>query len=814
MDISNGGGKKRKSDDDFVRTLDDDENEELFEDVEGECLEDDDEQMATVDDDVLDKTAEFKFEDDNKVALPWNFQPTIELMKKQTIASGSNQTSIQDKIQQRLNAKKFNKLENKKKKNEDGEEEDDDDEDEDEENDEAPNEDDEEEDTITTDEKKKNDSFKTLQSNRRRKQEIEEELPTFDELHLSRPLQKAIADLGFSMPTPIQAKTIPLALNGKDILASATTGSGKTAAFLLPILERLLYRDVEHRAIRVLVLLPTRELALQCQSVLGNLAKYSNITSCLVVGGLSNKVQEVELRKRPDVVIATPGRLIDHLLNAYDVGLDDLEILVLDEADRLLDMGFKDELEKIVDSCPSARQTMLFSATLSDEVKQLGKLSLNAPIRVAVDALYQVASTLEQEFVKIKPQALGDRPALLLSLATRVFNNGGTIVFFKSKKEVHRMRIIFGLAGLSAAELHGDLSQEQRFESLQQFRDGKVNFLLASDVAARGLDVLGVKVVINYNIPRNLAQYIHRVGRTARAGNEGRACSFVTDGDRKILKEIVSRAKAKAKSRTVSQESVKYWRNRIDEFAEDIKSIIKEELKEMDLRKAEKELAKAEKLLNEKKGAPVNPMDLDKQWFISKSDQAKAKEAWKIEAGILDPKTLAEAKAAKEEAVNKKKEARDPYAGLSRRKRRSKMHREELAREMAEEQQGSDDDGDDDVLASINGKRPKKPVDKELVDKEFRRMQNSQKASGKATKKIEALRRVGIYTGPTEQEKLKMDKKQSKKDAKKNKSGSKGPLNKQIRSTDFEKDINSISGGSSSFVKGKAQQAKKKRRLD
>ncbi|EFA82896.1 putative RNA helicase [Heterostelium album PN500] len=797
---------KRKSDDDFVMTIDDDENEEIYED-------DSDDEQIREDDDVFirkdsdnedddDKEEAFNFDDNEEVQLAWNFAPTLEKMKKQTFENGTPQTSLQDKIQKRLNAKKFNQDEKSKEKKDteendetentpenDNQEEDDDNEEEEE----------DQIDQVQDGKKNKSDSLKTIESNRRRKQEVEEELPTFQELHLSRPLQKAVQKLGFTMPTPIQAKTIPPSTQ------CATTGSGKTAAFLLPILERLLYRDVDNRAIRVLVLLPTRELALQCQSVLENLAQFTNITSCLVVGGLSNKVQEVELRKRPDVVIATPGRLIDHLLNAHDVGLDDLEILVLDEADRLLDMGFKDELEKIVESCPANRQSLLFSATLSDEVKTLAKLSLKQPIRVAVDALYQVASTLEQEFVKIRPTQLGDRPALLLSLASRVFNTGGTIIFFKSKKEVHRLCIIFGLAGLSAAELHGDLSQEQRFESLQLFRDGKVQFLLASDVAARGLDVLGVKTVINYNIPRNLAQYIHRVGRTARAGAQGRACSFVTEGDRKILKDIVSRAKTKAKSRTVSQESVKYWRNKIDEMADDIKSIIKEELKEMDIRKAEKEIRKVEKLIST---SSSKSSSMEKEWFATNSEKAKAKEAWKIQEGIIDPEEL---KRQKQEELDKKagkKADRDPYLGLSRRKRRSKMHREEIAREMAEAEQS--DDERDEVMSKIGGKRLEakraKPVDMRAVEKKVKSIQNSQKASGKETKRIEALRRVGIYTGPTPQEQLKLDKKQNKKNG--------GKPKKAVTRNDFEQDLDDIHSGSSSFKKGKVQQQKKKRKVN
>ena len=228
-----------------------------------------------------------------------------------------------------------------------------------------------------------------------------EKRDTFDSLKLSRPLLRAVATLGFTSPTPIQQRAIPVAMMGKDLCASAQTGSGKTAAFILPVLERLQYRKT--RATRVLIVCPVRELATQCQSMIEQLAQYMSDLSCsLVVGGLPLKAQEVELRNQPDIVVCTPGRMIDHLRNSKSVHLDELEILILDEADRLLELGFTDEIQELLRNCPAQRQTMLFSATMTSKVDQLIQLSMKRPVRIDTDPLYDVAKHLVQEFVRIR----------------------------------------------------------------------------------------------------------------------------------------------------------------------------------------------------------------------------------------------------------------------------------------------------------------------------------------------------------------------------------------------------------------------------
>ena len=283
---------------------------------------------------------------------------------------------------------------------------------------------------------------------------------SFSSLSISRPILKAIAELGFVKPTDIQSQAIPLALQGRDICGSAVTGSGKTAAFMVPILERLLFRPKSVSCIRVLVIVPTRELGAQCHQVAVKLSKFTSIESCLCVGGLSTKAQEAELKRKPDIVIATPGRLIDHIHNSQSFTLDEIEILVIDEADRILEVGFQDELKEIIKNTPVKRQTMLFSATMTDNVDELIKLSLKRPIRLFVDSSESMTGKLVQEFIRVRAHREEQRPAILAALCSRTFKSE-TLVFFRSKAAAHHMKIIFGLLGLSAAELHGNLTQTQ-----------------------------------------------------------------------------------------------------------------------------------------------------------------------------------------------------------------------------------------------------------------------------------------------------------------------------------------------------------------
>ncbi|KAK8813884.1 DEAD/DEAH box RNA helicase [Blastocystis sp. ATCC 50177/Nand II] len=420
---------------------------------------------------------------------------------------------------------------------------------------------------------------------------------SFNQLHLSRPLLRAINELGFSHPTPIQARCIPLALAGRDICAAAKTGSGKTAAYLLPVLERLLYKNASRNLIRVLVVTPTRELASQVYSIAQKLCKFTPITCSLVVGGLPLDAQAVELKRRPDIVVCTPGRMIDHVQNTMSVDLDDVEVVILDEADRLLELGFTDEIHQLLGLCPVKRQTLLFSATMTDSVSDLISLSLKKPARVFVDPVNQVVDKLVQEFIRVKDVA--QREPMLVALLKRQFTSE-TIIFCEKKSEAHRLQIVLGLLGLHCAELHGDLNQTQRLQALDRFAKKEVDFLLATDVAARGLDIKGVKTVINLHMPQTEAVYIHRVGRTARAGHSGRAVTFVEEDRRMLMKEFVKRAveaHQQIKTRVVNKACIDKYSKELEALKKDIDDIYEEERTERELNLAQREAQRADNLI-------------------------------------------------------------------------------------------------------------------------------------------------------------------------------------------------------------------------
>ncbi|KAG8964940.1 nucleolar DEAD-box protein required for synthesis of 60S ribosomal subunit [Tulasnella sp. 419] len=438
--------------------------------------------------------------------------------------------------------------------------------------------------------------------------------------NLSRPLLRAISEVGFVSPTSIQASTIPVALEGHDVLGSAVTGSGKTAAFMIPVLERLMFRDKSSGGeTRVLVLVPTRELAVQCTEVGKNLSKFMDVSFGLVVGGLSSKMQEAVLRTRPDIVIATPGRLIDHLHNTPSFSLAALDILILDEADRMLSDGFAAELHEIVSSCPKSRQTMLFSATMTDDVDSLVKLSMNRPMRLFVDPKRAIARKLTQEFIRVRREE--DRQSLLIAVCSKIATTK-VIIFFRSKALCHQMKVVFGLLGMEAAELHGNLSQEQRLESLRRFREGRTNYLLATDLASRGLDIRGVETVINYDMPSQVEPYLHRVGRTARASEIGRSITLVGECDRKILKAVIKRSEAhKIKNRIIPPDVVSHVRRRLATLQDEVKGVLAEEKEQKMIRRGEIELTKAENMIQHEEEIYSRPK---RTWFQSKKDKLNA----------------------------------------------------------------------------------------------------------------------------------------------------------------------------------------------
>merc|ERR1712137_673305 len=456
----------------------------------------------------------------------------------------------------------------------------------------------------------------------------------FSDLRLSRPLLKACKELGFTKPTPIQRRCIPFALQGKDVCGSAHTGSGKTAAFMLPVLEKLLYRSKRIPLIRVLVLTPTRELAAQCHEMTEKLGLFTDIRSCLVVGGLSNKAQETALRSRPDIVVATPGRMIDHLRNAQSITLESVEVLILDEADRLLDMGFAEEVREIVKGCPKGRQTLLFSATMNKKVMKLASISLREPTYIAVNRQLTVATGLRQEFVRVKESAEGDREAMLVALCSKTYRNQ-TIIFVRSKRYAHHLKLLFGLMDLKAAELHGNLSQTARLEALEDFRDRRVGYLIATDLASRGLDIQGIQTVINFTMPRSHAQYIHRVGRTARAGKGGCACSFVSEDDRPLLKEIIEKAAGgQVTQRKIPPSLVTPMREQIDGLKGDIERIMEGERDQNAIDRAERDMTKLQNLVDHKQEIQYRPKrqfqrklrkDMDKKYLERRGERRKKK---------------------------------------------------------------------------------------------------------------------------------------------------------------------------------------------
>ncbi|MCJ1402123.1 nucleolar DEAD-box protein required for synthesis of 60S ribosomal subunit [Xylographa trunciseda] len=449
-------------------------------------------------------------------------------------------------------------------------------------------------------------------------------LHSFQSMSLSRPILRGLASVGFSEPTPIQAKTIPVALLGKDIVGGAVTGSGKTAAFMIPILERLLYRPKKVPTSRVAILMPTRELAVQCFNVGKKLASFTDVTFCQLVGGFSLREQESVLRSRPDIIIATPGRFIDHMRNSASFTVDTLEILVLDEADRMLEDGFADELNEILTTIPKSRQTMLFSATMTDSVDKLIRVGLNRPVRLMVDARKQTVGTLIQEFVRLRPGREDKRLAYLMHLCSTLYTDR-VIIFFRQKKEAHRVRIIFGLCGFKAAELHGSMTQEQRISSIESFRSSAVTHLLATDVASRGLDIKGVETVINYEAPQSHEIYLHRVGRTARAGRSGRACTIAAEPDRKIVKQAVRSGKAqgaKIVSRVVEAELADAWAEKIKNMEGEVDAILEDEKAEKLVGKGEMELRKGENMIQFEGEIMARPK---RTWFESEKEKRAAK---------------------------------------------------------------------------------------------------------------------------------------------------------------------------------------------
>jgi superfamily II DNA/RNA helicase len=363
---------------------------------------------------------------------------------------------------------------------------------------------------------------------------------TFADLGLSTPLLNAIADTGYTTPTPIQWKAIPEVIAGRDVLGIAQTGTGKTAAFVLPMIERLSQGRPRARMPRTLILEPTRELADQVAENFRKYGKNHKLTMALLIGGVSFGDQDALLSKGVDVLIATPGRLLDHFERGKLL-LTGVNMLVIDEADRMLDMGFIPDIERIVKLTPFTRQTLFFSATMPSEIKRLTEQFLQAPARIEVARQSQAAATITQRLLRSVSSDPKTKRAVLraaITAAMPTMKNG--IIFCNRKTDVDIVAKSLRVYGFDAAPIHGDLQQSVRTATLDRFRNNELQILVASDVAARGLDIPDVSHVFNFDVPRHAEDYVHRIGRTGRAGRLGEAFMIVTPGDTKSLDAVQS----------------------------------------------------------------------------------------------------------------------------------------------------------------------------------------------------------------------------------------------------------------------------------
>ncbi len=355
-------------------------------------------------------------------------------------------------------------------------------------------------------------------------------MSTFVELGLSGPVLKSLKDIGFVEPTDIQRQTIGIALNGRDVVASAHTGSGKTAAYGLPLVDMLEERDESPRA---LVLVPTRELAMQVSEQLKLFAKHNKLRVATLYGGTSYHTQRNSLERGVDVIVATPGRLID-FMESKTVSLATIEVLVLDEADRMMDMGFMPQVRRIINRVPTERQTMMFSATIDDRIERLASTFCMEPAIVRVNTEELEPDTIEQRVINVHEFAKDD----LLFRLLQEFGDSSVLVFTGTRRKATWVTDRLRDSKVIAEEVHGDISQKQRESTIARFRRGEFPVLVATDVAARGLDITNITHVINYDVPNTPEEYVHRIGRTGRNGKTGIAVTFVSEEQQHLLRDV------------------------------------------------------------------------------------------------------------------------------------------------------------------------------------------------------------------------------------------------------------------------------------
>ncbi|MBA2872992.1 ATP-dependent RNA helicase DeaD [Anoxybacillus calidus] len=360
---------------------------------------------------------------------------------------------------------------------------------------------------------------------------------TFQELGLSKELMKAIRRMGFEQATPIQAETIPLSLENKDVIGQAQTGTGKTAAFGIPLIEKI---DINNDMIQAIVVAPTRELAIQVSEELYKIGTTKRVRVLPIYGGQDIERQIRALKKRPHVIVGTPGRIIDHI-NRKTLRLQHVHTVVLDEADEMLNMGFIDDIEAILSQVPTERQTLLFSATMPEPIRRIAERFMNNPHLVKVKAREMTVPNIEQYYLEIHEKKKFDTLTRLLDIQAPEL----AIVFGRTKRRVDELAEALNLRGYAAEGIHGDLSQAKRLSVLRKFKEGSIEILVATDVAARGLDISGVTHVYNFDIPQDPESYVHRIGRTGRAGKTGVAMTFVTPREIGQLHNIEKTTKRK-----------------------------------------------------------------------------------------------------------------------------------------------------------------------------------------------------------------------------------------------------------------------------
>ena len=360
---------------------------------------------------------------------------------------------------------------------------------------------------------------------------------SFSSLQLSQPILKALADLDYTQPTPIQEKAIPVILSGKNLIAAAQTGTGKTASFVLPILQKLnTERKLRGKRIRALILVPTRELAVQLEKSVAAYSQYLELSSMAMYGGADSSAQIQRLIGGVDIVVATPGRLLD-MAQQRVLHFDELEVLVLDEADRMLDMGFIGDINKIIERLPEQRQNLLFSATISNEVRSLAKRSIYRPVEISIKQDKTSSPKIEQWLVTVDK---GNKSALLSHLIKEQ-EWDQALIFIETKQGAAKLVSQLEKRGIPVESIHGDRTQAVRERILSEFKSGQIKFLVATGVAARGLDIQNLSRVVNYDVPDQIEDYIHRIGRTGRADATGEAISFVAKDNFRNLCAIESR---------------------------------------------------------------------------------------------------------------------------------------------------------------------------------------------------------------------------------------------------------------------------------